>query len=94
MNKDNIGDLVLAETMKIVGNVSDYLAVQYKNVRPFDKTPISNQEQLFNYDIQYGPDNPKAVENMQALVQKEGKDKVNEYLFRIDQIRSKTKGGQ
>lgn len=80
--KENIADNILARMNKTVGNVAKRLATQYQGVKPFDKEPMKSEDQLFWYE-QLG------MQDMAYLVQKYGREALNEYVFNMEQIKSR-----
>jgi len=85
MTKANIGDLVLAETMKMVNRISDYIAKEYQGVRPFDKKEVSPKDRLFEFDHITPAD-------MVSFVEKNGTEAANKYVYEMEQLRQKYGG--
>ncbi len=86
MTKPNFGDKVLDRTMNLTQSVMDYIGKEYQNVKPFDKEAIQAREQLFWYDQLQPVD-------MMLLRVKHGDEKLNEYIYKMGQLKNKTKGG-
>lgn len=80
--KENVADNILARVNKTVGNVANRLSVQYKGVKPFDKQPVKPEDQLFWYE-QLG------IQDMDYLIEKHGRDAINEYVFNMETIKQR-----
>jgi len=80
--KENVADSILERVNKMVGKVAGRLSIQYKGVKPFDKQPVKTEDQLFWYE-QLG------IEDMQYLIQKYGRDAVNQFVFESEQIKAR-----
>lgn len=72
--KENLWDSVLKQLESDEEAVSDYLAQEYKNVRPFDAKEIPKEDLLWAYEN-------LGIQDMQQLIQKHGEDAVNEYIY-------------
>ena len=81
---ENIGDLVLSQTMKVMDNVSEYISKEYKGVKPFDKKKIDNRELIYALDH-------ASPEYMQSKIQEYGPDVVNEFIYEVEMARSRLK---
>ena len=80
--RGNIADNILARVNKTVGNVANRLSRQYKGVKPFDKEPVRSEDQLYWYE-QLG------IEDINALIEKHGREKVNYFIFESEQIKQR-----
>ena len=82
--KPNFGDLVLSKMMDRIEKASDRLAIQYKNIKPFDSTKVSSQSMFDTYS-------GLGIEDMNKLIQKYGEDVVSEYIYDMEKIRQGVK---
>ncbi len=80
--KENMADRVLARMNKRVMAVADRLSKQYEGVKPFDAQEMKSEDQLFWYE-QLGP------VDMAYLVQKYGREVVNQYIYESEQIKAR-----
>jgi hypothetical protein len=80
--KPNIYDLVLDKTVKRVDDVSTKIATQFKNIKPFNKEPIPKSEMLNAY-------RGLTMDDMVYLIQKHGRDKVNDLIYELEMEKSK-----
>jgi len=83
MTKINQADGILAETMKMVESISDYLAIEYKNVKPFDRREISKEEQLYNYG-------QMTQQDMLGMIKTQGYEYTNQYIAENELLKKKT----
>ena len=81
--KENIADSVLAKINKRVESVAKRLSGQYGGVKPFDSQPVKPEDQIYYVDH-------LGLEDMNYLIAKYGRDKVNEFLYETEMRRRRT----
>ena len=82
--RENVADRILTRMNKRVMAVADRLAIQYKGVKPFDAQEIKPEDQLFWYE-QLGQ------MDMAYLVQKYGRESVEQYIYESEMIKQRRK---
>ena len=82
--RDNIADSILNRINTRIGSVSNRLSVQYKGVKPFDAQEVKPEDQLFWYE-QLG------VQDMDYVIEKYGRDRINQFVFESEQIKARRK---
>lgn len=82
MKSDNVADNILGRMNKRVEAVAQRLSDQYKGVKPFDAQEIKPEDQLYYYD-QLG------TADMDYLIEKYGRDAINEYVFNMETIKQR-----
>ncbi len=79
---ENIADSILGRINKRVEAVAGRLSGQYKGVKPFDAQEVKPEDQLYWYE-QLGTD------DMDYLIEKHGRDTVNQFVFESEQIKQR-----
>ena len=80
--KENIFDDVLDGVQGIIEEVSDSIAKDFKNVKPFDKEPVSTGEMLYSY-------NTLRPEDMGYLVNKYGRERMSQFIYEMETLKKK-----
>jgi len=79
---ENVADNILAKMNKRVDAVAKRLSNQYKGVKPFDAREIKPEDQLFWYE-------QLAPADMDFLIEKYGRDAINELIFSMEQLKAR-----
>ena len=79
---ENVADNILTRMNKRVEAVSRRLSSQYKGVKPFDAQEVKPEDQLFWYE-QLG------TQDMDYLIEKYGRDAINQFVFESEQIKAR-----
>jgi len=82
--EDSFGDRVLNKTLQRVEKISDRLTERFGGVKPFDKEAVSEEELLYQYEMER--QNPNLM--LQRL-QKDGWDKTDKYIYDLEQLKLK-----
>tara|TARA_Y100000310_G_C20028871_1_gene510848 strand:+ start:142 stop:402 length:261 start_codon:yes stop_codon:yes gene_type:complete len=75
---ENFNTQVLNEIVSIVGKTSDTISGMFQGTAPFDKKPLSMDEQILKYKTL---DQPK----LQGMIQEFGEDEVEKWMGKIEQ---------
>jgi len=84
--KRSIEDRAMDILHQRAGTVKDKLSKQYKNVRPFRMEPVPDETHINIYDNMTSQD-------LEYAVQTYGEESVNDWMFRVNQLKSKRMGG-
>jgi len=85
--KENIADGILSEVVDLIGKASGYLKSEYGKSKPFAKQKVSTAERLYEYD-QFR----QQPETMDAKIEREGADAVNQYIYEMEQLKKRVGG--
>ena len=76
----NLYDSVLEQTLARIQKATDRIGQDFKNVKPFDKEPISKDELLYYFkDL--------SLEDMNYLVQTHGREAMNEFISEMEEYK-------
>ena len=97
--KEGIYDEALKGVGEVIEQVSNELANEFKDKKPFDKEPISNDFLIFVSENMSSamsgdlPDenDPSYVGDMEYIIEKYGAEAVNQRLFEISELRKRRK---
>lgn len=82
MSNPNVYDDVLERVLGRVDKVSERLTTKFKNVKPFAQEQIPKEEMLRAYES-------LSYDDMNSMVIHHGVDKVNEFIFEMEQAKLK-----
>ena len=86
-NKPSIYDITMDKLLARQGAVQTVVRKRFEHTKPFRTQPISNDEMMVYYNEMISSDNPMMYLN--ALVQKHGRDKVNEWVGEMEKMRQR-----
>ncbi len=79
--KDNLYDKIMDKTYSRIEKVSDRISHNFKNVKPFNKEPISEKDMLDSYGMLTSPD-------MEDLIKRYGYDEVNDFIGELELLKA------
>jgi len=82
--REAFGDRVLNKTLAKVERISDKIAERFKNVQPFDKEAVSEEELLYHYEMERQDPNL-----MLQRLQRDGWEKTDKYIHDLEQLKQK-----
>jgi len=75
--RENPFDRIVDKTMARVERVSNKIGRDFKNMKPFDKEPVSDEDMLASYDM-------LTPEDMGSLIQYHGEEALNEFIGEME----------
>ena len=82
--EEAFGDRVQNKTLAKVERISNKIAERFKNAQPFDKEAVSEEELLYQYEMER--QNPNLM--LQRL-QRDGWEKTDKYIYDLEQLKAR-----